>query len=303
MDTELRDSESAVVGSAIDMVGPMSHAELWPSPSDHPRRLGPVLTEEPQYGPEWRSSERELAVEELRQRIASLEARNRELSAFAHTVAHDLKSPLFLMAGYAEVVVDQSSTLSAAEIADCLGTIQRQAHKMSAIVDELLLLAGVDQQRVEAVPLDMGSIVAKATQRLAHMVKEYQAEIALPQVWPLSWGYGPWVEEVWANYLSNAIKYGGRPPQVQVSATRENGMVRFTVRDNGRGLAPGEQSCLFTPFVRLHQVRVDGHGLGLSIVRRIVEKLGGRVGIESELGQGSLFSFTLPAWPATSLEG
>jgi signal transduction histidine kinase len=201
------------------------------------------------------------------------------------------------MAGYAEVVQDQYSTLSPAEIEDSLGKIQCQARKMSTMVDELLLLAGVRQQEITARPLDMGSIVAEAKQRLAHMAGQHQAEIRLPEVWPLSWGYGPWIEEVWANYLSNAIKYGGRPPQVQVGATLADGFVCFWVRDNGHGLTPEEQNRLFTPFVRLNQVRVDGHGLGLSIVKHIVEKLGGQVAIESELGQGSVFSFTLPARP------
>ncbi len=108
-------------------------------------------------------------------------------------------------------------------------------------------------------------------------------------------GYGPWVEEVWANYLSNAIQYGGRPPRVELGATEQaDGMVRFWVRDNGPGLTPEEQARLFTPFTRLDQVRAKGHGLGLSIVRRIVEKLGGQVGVESEVGRGSVFTFTLP---------
>jgi signal transduction histidine kinase len=121
-------------------------------------------------------------------------------------------------------------------------------------------------------------------------------------------GYAPWVEEVWVNYLSNAIKYGGKPPQVELSATlfstscasggemREN-MVYFWVRDNGDGLTPDDQARLFTPFTRLDQIRARGHGLGLSIVRRIVEKLGGQVGVQStgEPGQGSTFFFTLPA--------
>ncbi len=71
-------------------------------------------------------------------------------------------------------------------------------------------------------------------------------------------------------------------------------MIRFWVRDNGHGLTLDEQERLFTPFERLHQVRVEGHGLGLSIVRRIVEKLGGQVGVESVVGQGSVFYFTLP---------
>jgi two-component system, sensor histidine kinase and response regulator len=104
------------------------------------------------------------------------------------------------------------------------------------------------------------------------------------------------VAEVWANYLSNAIKYGGDPPRAELGADLPaDGRVRFWVRDNGPGLSPEDQARLFAPFERLHQVRAQGHGLGLSIVRRIVEKLGGEVGVESAVGQGSTFWFTLPA--------
>jgi two-component system sensor histidine kinase/response regulator len=151
---------------------------------------------------------------------------------------------------------------------------------------------------VEAMPLDIGCIVDEARQRLAHMIAESKAEIILPQDWPLASGYAPWVEEVWANYLSNALKYGGRPPRIELGATEQSdGWVRFWVRDNGPGLTPEQQARLFAPFTRLDRVRAQGHGLGLSIVRRIVEKLGGSVGVESSgvPGQGSVFYFTLPA--------
>jgi len=95
--------------------------------------------------------------------------------------------------------------------------------------------------------------------------------------------------------MSNAIKYGGQPPRVELGADwQSDGTVRFWVRDNGQGIAPEDQARLFTPFTRLDQVRARGHGLGLSIVRRIVEKLGGQVGVESGIDQGSLFYFTLP---------
>jgi two-component system sensor histidine kinase/response regulator len=127
-----------------------------------------------------------------------------------------------------------------------------------------------------------------------HMIKESEAEILEPDTWPTALGYGPWVEEIWVNYISNGIKHGGQPPRVQLDATLvSNGCVRFWVRDNGHGLTREEQGQLFTPFTRLSQVRATGHGLGLSIVRRIVEKLGGEVGIESLVGDGSIFSFTL----------
>jgi signal transduction histidine kinase len=127
------------------------------------------------------------------------------------------------------------------------------------------------------------------------LIEDHRAEIILPERWPVAVGYGPWVEEIWVNYLSNAIKYGGRPPQVEIGATIEKeGWVRYWVRDNGEGLSSAEQARLFTPFERLHQASVEGHGLGLSVVRRIMEKLGGRVGVESEEGEGSTFYFTLP---------
>jgi len=142
--------------------------------------------------------------------------------------------------------------------------------------------------------------VALAQRRLAGMIKENQAEIILQEAsaWPVALGYGPWVEQIWVNYLSNAIKYGGRPPCVEMGATQQpDNMIRFWVHDNGNGLSLDEQAQLFTPFTRLGQVRAQGYGLGLSIVRRIVEKLGGQVGIESDgvPGHGSVFFFTLPS--------
>jgi hypothetical protein len=138
-------------------------------------------------------------------------------------------------------------------------------------------------------------------------------EIILPQAWPVALGYGPWVEEVWANLLSNAIKYGGQPeagvpPRVEMgfdespSRSLADSRIRFWVRDNGPGLAREEQRQLFTEFTRLHKKRARGHGLGLSIVRRIVGKLGGEVGVESTPGQGSLFYFTLPVAQAPAMK-
>src|SRR6185503_8577969 len=105
----------------------------------------------------------------------------------------------------------------------------------------------------------------------------------------------PWVEEVWVNYLSNAMKYGGEPPNLQLqSEVLPNGMVCFSVIDNGAGIDNDAQAILFTEFTRLDQARAEGHGLGLSIVRRIMDKLGGDCGVESIPSEGSQFYFTLP---------
>jgi len=243
-------------------------------------------------------TDRKQAEETVRRYAAELEARNQELDAFAHTVAHDLKHPVCLVIGYAEFLLEDSVVASHKDLAESMQTLARAGHKMNSIIEELLLMAGIRHERVEAMPLDIGCIVDEARQRLAHMIAESKAEIILPQDWPLASGYAPWVEEVWANYLSNALKYGGRPPRIELGATEQSdGWVRFWVRDNGPGLTPEQQARLFAPFTRLDRVRAQGHGLGLSIVRRIVEKLGGSVGVESSgvPGQGSVFYFTLPA--------
>jgi signal transduction histidine kinase/CheY-like chemotaxis protein len=235
-------------------------------------------------------------VDELRTQTLDLRSRNEELDAFAHMVAHDLKNPLSLIIGYAQFLRKRRSSGFDEEIMNCLQQIEQSGAKMTNIIDELLLLAKIRGAEVERKPLDMGDIVAMAEFRLTHMINESGAVIVWPETWPVALGQEAWIEEVWVNYLSNAIKYGGQPPCIELGATPlDNGMIRFWMRDNGQGLTPEQQSRLFTPFTRLNQVRAQGHGLGLSIVKRIVEKLGGNVGVESEEGKGSTFSFTLPA--------
>jgi signal transduction histidine kinase/DNA-binding response OmpR family regulator len=231
----------------------------------------------------------------LRQRTAELVIRNEDLDAYAHTVAHDLKSPLAQIVGFSETLEQEWANVPDDELERYLRAMARNGRKMSRIIDELLLLASVRKMDIDPQPLDMGSIVAEATSRLADLIEEHQAEITLPETWPAALGYGPWVEEMWINYISNAIKYGGSPPHVELGAIAQpNGKVQFYVHDNGPGLTPEAQARLFKPFTRLDQVRTKGFGLGLSIVRRIAEKLGGRVGVESKVGQGSVFTFTLP---------
>jgi PAS domain S-box-containing protein len=234
----------------------------------------------------------------LRQHALELDARNAELNTFAHTVAHDLKNPIGAIIGYGELLLKSNSSLTELQRRDGLETILSSGHKMNAIIEELMLLAGLRQQEVQPRPIEMGQLIGETLDRLAFVIKESKAEISLPQFtdWPVALGHAPWIEEVWVNYISNAIKYGGQPPHIELGATRQaNGTIRCWVHDNGNGFTPEEQSRLFTPFTRLDQVQAKGHGLGLSIVKRIVEKLGGTVGVESEIGTGSTFYFTLPA--------
>jgi signal transduction histidine kinase/DNA-binding response OmpR family regulator len=219
-----------------------------------------------------------------------------ELDAFAYTVGHNLRDTLALIIGYTDLLKEHARLPE--DLQEYLNAVARNGRKMSTVIEELELLAGIRKAKVELKPLNMPRIIAEVKQRLAYLIEEYHAEIIVSEYWPVALGHTPWVEEVWANYLSNALKYGGRPPRAQLGATeRSDGMIRFWIRDNGPGLTPEEQTQLFTEFTRLSQTRVGGYGLGLSIVRRIVAKFGGEIGVESDgiPGQGSMFYFTLPS--------
>lgn len=234
-------------------------------------------------------------VEALRQQTQELQKSNEELDAFAHTVAHDLKGPTGLIVGFSQTLEENLAEIPATEVRRHLRTITRNGHRMNNIIKELLLMATVRKALVDLEHVDMAGILSETTERLAYQIEEYQAEVILPDKWPVALGYAPWLEEVWVNYVGNAIKYGGRPPRIELGAqTQPDGSVRFWVRDNGPGITPEDQTRLFKPFTKLWTVRAQGHGLGLSIVQRIVEKLGGQVGVESLVGQGSTFYFTLP---------
>ena len=232
---------------------------------------------------------------QLREDAVILKTRNDELDAYAHTVAHDLKSPLAIIIAAADVI-NEVGDLTRKELKEFLLQIKSTAFEMDDIIDSLLLLSEVRKVDAPSEPVDMARVVENVRNRLMYMTKERQGQLIYPDAWPTATGYGPWIEEVWANYISNALKYGGLSPRVELGATLQpDGMIRFWTRDEGPGIPPEAQVGLFTPFTQLRKVHKGGHGLGLSIVLHIVEKLGGQVGVESEAGKGSLFYFTLPA--------
>jgi two-component system, sensor histidine kinase and response regulator len=231
---------------------------------------------------------------QLRQKTADLQARNQELEAYAHMVAHDLKDPLAVLVVTSDLIHDIPD-LTRQELEESVQQIRTTAYEMNAIINNLLFFAEVGRAEVPLEPVEMARVVSNVRVRLSIMIKERQARIDLPETWPAALGYAPWLEEVWANYFSNALKHAGQPPVIEVGASiQPDGMVRFCMRDNGPGIPLDELDHLFTPFDRIDRICKPGHGLGLSIVRQIVEKLGGQVGVESEWGRGSLFFFTLP---------
>jgi DNA-binding response OmpR family regulator len=239
---------------------------------------------------------------ELEKYRTAFQNSNAKLDAFVHAVTNDLKNPLNTVIALS-TWLDKNCSPSKPLLlqADALKTVQmlkETGQQAGNIVATLFLLAELFQEKpVELELLDMYDIVAKVVEeRLAYMIKHYQAQIKLADIWPTVPGYQLWLEEIWVNYISNGLKYGGKPPHLELGATPENrDMVRFWVRDNGIGLLEADKLKLFTPS-DLNEVRTNGEGLGLSMVRQLVEKMGGQVGVESTKGQGSLFYFTLPAY-------
>lgn len=221
----------------------------------------------------------------------------KDLDAYAHSVAHDLKNPIGVILAYIEMIGLEYSPSLPETVQEYHKVIDRNSRKTIDIINALLLIANVREgKEVVMDHPNMAAIVSEVLSRLSNDISVSQARISVPDRWPDVLGYGPWIEEVWVNYISNAIKYGGAPPQIELGATEQpGGWVRFWIKDNGGGISQEDQARLFTQFTRLDESKTDGHGLGLSIVQRIVEKLGGQVGIESAVGQGSTFFFTLPA--------
>lgn len=219
-----------------------------------------------------------------------------DLDAFSHTVAHDLKNMLGAIISATDIVRTGINDLSQDEILEINDLINSAATKTQHITKELLTLASVRQEEIRLVPVDMNQTVKEAIKRLSHMIDESHAKITVQEKWPEVLGYAAWLEEVWINYLSNAIKYGGTPPEIQMGSEMLDGnRIKFWIKDNGNGISPDHIPLLFNKFTRLEKLRAEGNGLGLSIVKRIVEKLGGEVGVESKNipGEGSTFYFIL----------
>lgn len=243
-------------------------------------------------------TERKLAEQAMLQYTQELENQNAELDAFADSVAHDLRNPLSTIIGFAEALLEPFDDLTQQAQQAIIASIARVGRKMDSIIEELLLFARVRKMAVKSVPVDMGPLVDNVRQRLQQLIASHEAELTVPERWPLALAHGPWIEEVWANYISNAISYGGRPPKVILGADHvPDNRVRFWVCDNGTGVPPSLQKRIFHGFDHSSALRPQGHGLGLALVKRIIEKLNGTVELESPLqnGSGSRFSFTLPA--------
>jgi len=217
-----------------------------------------------------------------------------DLDAFAHTVAHELKAPLGTLASVAGLLGEEHAQLSSAQRDELLLTIRESSRRAVGMVGEILSFARARLEDVVIHAVDVQRVLESVLRRYEDDIEERGAVVLCENRLHPGLGYEPWLEDILANLVSNALKYGGKPPLIRIgSSLRANGMVEYFVADCGPGLPEEYHPVVFDPFFRYDPEGHGGHGLGLSIVRRMTERFGGTVGFENLKEGGARFSFSL----------
>jgi light-regulated signal transduction histidine kinase (bacteriophytochrome) len=233
--------------------------------------------------------------ERVRQRTEQVEAINKELEAFTYSVSHDLRAPLRGMSGFARVLEEDYGDRLDDDGRRYLEIIKSNAAQMGRLIDDLLSLSRLGRQPLKATTIALDELAQEAFREASADDKHRNIELAIDAV-PECRGDASLLRQVLINLLSNAVKFTRRtsPAQIQVGSTSQNGEVVYFVRDNGAGFDMRYAKKLFGVFQRLHgPEEFAGTGVGLAIVKRIVERHGGRIWAEGEPGKGATFYFTL----------
>jgi PAS domain S-box-containing protein len=245
-------------------------------------------------------SERQAMLQRLEAQTAELQRSNDELTQFAYVASHDLREPLRMVTSYTELLAARYREKLDERAVKYLHHIMDGSTRMQQLIRDLLNYAKVGTRSMQMVPVDLNLVVQRVTRDLRAYIDDARAEViihTLPTVLSEEVQSG----QLFQNLIGNAIKFRGqRPPRVLVTATREGADWRISVTDNGIGIDMKFRERVFEIFQRLHERGTyEGTGVGLAVVKRIVERHGGRIWFESILGEGTRFSFTLPADPAS----
>ncbi len=243
-----------------------------------------------------RVKELEAANEELCTANSELAARNQELDQFAHAASHDLRSPLRSVVGFADIVRDALADGDMDEAEKSLERIDEAAHRMGNLIDSLLMFASVGRGQLLVGDVSINWIFENVIKDLAPEIKAQGAVIQVDPELPTLEGDATMLHQVFQNLVANSIKYrGDDSPEIAVSATTQDDRVRVTIADNGIGFDPADAERAFAPFQRLHSGHASrGSGIGLSICRRVVERHGGSIEVETAVGEGARFTVELP---------
>ena len=236
----------------------------------------------------------EKRVEERTQQLA---AAVREMASFTHTIAHDLRAPLRAMSGFSQAMIDDYGAQMDPKCLEFARRVTASAGRMDALIRDLLTYGGLIHVDLACEPVDLDALLRTVVDGMSSEFAQCDAVVRLAR--PLGWvhGHPPMLAQVVANLLSNGVKFvsPGTSPLVSVASEKRDRSLRLWVQDNGIGIAPEFQERIFGVFERLHrEEEYPGTGIGLAIVRKAVERMGGVTGVDSNLGRGSRFWIELP---------
>lgn len=241
-------------------------------------------------------------AEQLVRLNAELDERNRQLDSFAYVASHDLKEPLRGISNYSNFLLEDFADQLDDQGVNYLRTMMRLTERMETLLDSLLYYSRLSRGEINSRRVDLNAAIEDAKEMLIARIQESGAHIVIPRPLPEVYGDADRLGEVFSNLISNAIKYTDKPPaeiEIGWQAGELESPTVFYVRDNGIGIAAEHQQLIFQIFKRLHG-REDyggGVGAGLTIVRKIIERHGGRIWVDSRPGHGTTFSFTLETDP------
>jgi light-regulated signal transduction histidine kinase (bacteriophytochrome) len=230
---------------------------------------------------------------QIEERNAALERSNAALQEFAYVASHDLQEPLRTVASFTELLRERYSNELDAVANEFIDFAVDGARRMRLLIDDILSYSRVTTHGKPLENADLRESVMRAIENLKLAIDERSADVRVGEM-PSVLGDKAQLAQLFQNLIGNALKYGGNPPQVAVSARRDGEVWRVCVADNGIGIAPEHHQRVFRMFQRLHtREEYSGTGVGLAICRGIVERHGGRIWVESNTGAGATFCFTL----------
>jgi signal transduction histidine kinase len=235
------------------------------------------------------------SAKKAEERRDEVERLNKELERFNYSVAHDLRAPLRGIVGMAHIIEEDFADKMNPELRSHLARINSSALKMTALLDDLLRYATLSRQRIDLRPVNSRECAAAALNLLRSELEARDAEVVLPDTMPVVMASDTLLTQVFQNLVGNGIKFvaAGVKPRVVIGYASVGTRVRFTVSDNGIGIPQEHRDRVFALFERLH-TDYAGTGIGLPIVQRALERMGGEIGLqESEAGKGTVFWFTL----------
>jgi len=233
----------------------------------------------------------------LHAKTRELERANEELEAFAYMVSHDLRVPLRTMQGFAQTLMEERGEALGDEGRDYLRRIIESGRHAEDLIQDLLEYSRISYEDVRLDEVELETVVSTALERTRDLLREAGAQVEVERPLPHVLGHTPTLVQVLANLMSNAAKFvpEERPPRIRLRAEGSGGRIRVWVEDNGIGVPPQDAERIFGVFERLVESSDrPGTGIGLAIVRRAMERIGGRAGVESDGREGSRFWIELP---------